>query len=83
MTIELLLKFLSKTEGWIKAAETNKEKNHWIVVNTYTTVCYVVSLCGAEGLLLNLSGLNQKWGLGREKYLTIDLLGKIKGEMGD
>jgi hypothetical protein len=83
MTIELLLKVLSETEGRLEAAETEEEKNRWIVVNTYITVCYVVSLRGSEGLLLDLSGLNRKWGLGGDKHLTIALLGKIKGETGD
>jgi hypothetical protein len=83
MSIDLLLKVLSETEARIEAAETDTENNRWIVVNTYITVCYVVSLRGAEGLLLDLSGLNRKWGLGGTKYITIALLGKIKGETGD
>jgi hypothetical protein len=47
MSIDLLLKVLSETEAWIDAAETEQESNCWIVVNTYITVCYVVSLCGS------------------------------------
>jgi hypothetical protein len=40
----------------------------------------VVSWRGSEGLLLDLSDLKQKWGLGGNEYVTIALLGKIKGE---
>jgi hypothetical protein len=83
MTIELLLKVISETEGRIAAAETEQEKYCWLVVNTYVLVYYVMSLCGVEGLLLDLLGLNQKWGLGGNKYITIALLGKIKGKTGD
>ena len=83
MTIELLLKVIGEKEGRIEAAEMDQEKNRWLVVNTYIIVCYVGSLRGAEGLLLDLSGLNRKWGLGGDKYITIALLGKIKGETGD
>ena len=46
-------------------------------------VCYVDSLRGSEGLLLDLSGLSRKWGVGGEQYVVIALLGKIKGETGD
>jgi hypothetical protein len=45
--------------------------------------CYVVSLRGNEGLLIDLSGLNRKWSVGGEDYVVIALLGKIKGESGD
>jgi hypothetical protein len=83
MMIKLLLKVLSKTEGRLEAAETEEEKNQWIVVNTYITVCYVVLLRGSEGLLLDLLGLNRKWGLGGDKHLTIAVFGKIKGKTGD
>ncbi len=30
-----------------------------------------------------MGGLRRKWGVGREKYVVIALLGKIKGETGD
>jgi hypothetical protein len=50
------------------------------VFHTYVTVCYVVLLRGSEGLLLDLSGLKQKWGVGGDEYVTIALLGKINGE---
>jgi hypothetical protein len=83
MTIELLLKVLNETENRLEAANTEEEKNRWIVVNTYITVCYVVLLHGSKGLLLDLSGLNRKWGLRGDKHLMIALLGKIKGETGD
>ena len=54
-----------------------------MVFHTYAMVCYVMSLRGCEGLLLDLSGLNRKWGVGGDQYVVIALLGKIKGEMGD
>jgi hypothetical protein len=67
--IELLLQVLHKLEGQISTAEMEQEKNFWLVVNIYITVCYVVSLCGAKRLLLDLSGLNGKWGLGAKNTL--------------
>ena len=54
-----------------------------MMFHTYVMVCYVVSLRGYEGLLLDLSGLNRKWGVGGDQYVVIALLGKIKGEAGD
>jgi hypothetical protein len=54
-----------------------------IFFHFYALVCYVVSLRGCEGLLLDLGGLRRKWEAGGNKYDVIALLGKIKGEMGD
>jgi hypothetical protein len=79
----LMLRVLKEAEVRIDGATSPAELNRWIVFNTYATVCYVVSLRGSEGLLLDLGGLNRKWGVGREKYVVIALLGKIKGETGD
>jgi hypothetical protein len=47
LSMDLLLKVLSETEALIDGAEMEQESNCWIVVNTYITVCYVVSLCGS------------------------------------
>jgi hypothetical protein len=79
----LLLRVLREAEGRIEGATSPAELNRWLVFHTYAMVCYVVSLRGSEGLLLDLSGLNRKWGVGGERYVVIALLGKIKGETGD
>jgi hypothetical protein len=42
--------------------------------------CYVLSLRGNEGLLLDLAGLRQHFDTGADKYVTIALLGTVKGE---
>jgi hypothetical protein len=83
MPIPLLLKLLEEVGYRIEAAASKREENRWIVFHTYVTVCYVVSLRGSEGLLLDISGLRRKWGLGGDEYITIALLGKIKGETDD
>ncbi len=80
MSTQLLLKVLEEIEYRIESAMSRREENRWTVFHTYVTVCYVVSLRGSEGLLLDLSGLRRKWGLGGTEYVTIALLGKIKGE---
>jgi hypothetical protein len=79
----LLLRVLREAEGRIEGATSPAELNRWLVFHTYAMVCYVVSLRGSEGLLLDLSGLNRKWGVGGERYVVIALLGKIKGKTGD
>ena len=50
---------------------------------TYAVVCYVVSLRGVEGFLLDLAGLVRYWNEeGKDQVITA-LLGKIKGESND
>jgi hypothetical protein len=79
----LMLRVLVKADCLVEGATSPEEQNRWIVFYTYAMTCYVVSLHGCEGLLLDLSGLNQKWSVGGEEYVVIALLGKIKGEGGD
>jgi hypothetical protein len=80
MSIPLLLRVLEEIEYQIEAAMSWREENRWTVFHTYAAVCYVVLLRGPEGLMLDLSGLKQKLGAGGNEYVTIALLGKIKGE---
>jgi hypothetical protein len=82
MSMKLLLAVLAAAEARTEAASTREELNSWVVLHTFMVVAYVVSLRGAEGLLLDLSSLNLHWGK-REDCITLALLGKIKGEDGD
>jgi hypothetical protein len=79
----LMIKVLVEADYRVESATSQEERNRWIVFYTYAMVCYVVSLRGCEGLLLDLSGLNRKMNAGVEEYVVIALLGKIKGESGD
>jgi hypothetical protein len=80
---QLMIRVLLEAEHRIDAAPSQADLNRWIVFHSYALVCYVVSLRGCEGLLLDLQGLQQKWGAGGNNYVVIALLGKIKGETGD
>ena len=51
--------------------------------SAYAVVCYVASLRGVEGFLLDLAGLIRYWRPERKEYVIIPLLGKIKGESND
>ena len=51
--------------------------------STYAVVCYVVSLRGVEGFLLDLAGLVRYWNEEEKDQVIIALLGKIKGESND
>jgi hypothetical protein len=78
-----MIRVLLEAKHRINAAPSQADLNHWIVFHSYALVCYVVLLRGCEGLLLDLQGLQQKWGAGGNNYVVIALLGKIKGETGD
>jgi hypothetical protein len=79
----LMLRVLIEADNRVEAAASPAEQNRWVVFYTYSMICYVVSLRGSEGLLIDLSGLNRKWDAGQNEYVVIALLGKIKGESGD
>lgn len=83
MPIELLLLFLKGIEQRIEGNTSRTERHKWIVLATYISVTYVLSLRGAEGLLLDLGGINTYWERGDGTYIIVPLLGKIKGEQHD
>jgi hypothetical protein len=83
ITKPLMVRVLKEADHRVEGATSPEERNRWIVFYTYAMTCYVVSLRGNEGLLVDLSGLNRKWSVGGDEYVVIALLGKIKGESGD
>ena len=74
---------LGKANEKSKDSETKSERHRWLVFLAYAVVCYVTSLRGVEGFLLDLDGLNRYWEPDRKDYIVIALLGKIKGESND
>jgi hypothetical protein len=80
----LLLLSLESVELKIQEAVSLHDKKRWLVFHAFVVVCYMVSLRGCEGFLLDLSGLNEKFDSGGEKYhVVLALLGQIKGKSGD
>jgi hypothetical protein len=81
MTIDLMmLRVLEEVELRIEGAVSPRELNWWIVFHTYVVVSYVLSLCGREGLLLDLEGLHRFWESGDSTYVEVTLQGTVKGE---
>jgi hypothetical protein len=76
----LLHKVLIFCEGKYKAAESFEEAADWVVAGTYFTTCYVCSLQGPEGLLVDQSILPESKEQGIPNTIRVSLLGKIKGE---
>jgi hypothetical protein len=83
MSSELYLKVLEDTELRIMGAASVRELNRWVVFHVYAVVCYVLSLRGREGLLLDLEGLHRHWGAGDGTYVVVTLQGTIKAETND
>ena len=46
-------------------------------------ICYVLSLRGSEGLLLDLEGLHRHWSAVADRHVIVALQGQVKGETGD
>lgn len=84
MSPALLRRLLILSDERIFSEENEpKYKDKWIVFNTYAVVCYVISLRGNEGFLLDLGALRNYYDRGVGKYITIPLLGMFKGESED
>ena len=55
--IEPLLAVLEVVDQRLMDAESLVEKVWWVQVSTYATICFVMSLHGPEGFMLDLHGL--------------------------
>jgi hypothetical protein len=82
MDTELIVRILKELDAYVTDAVDAVEKHRWMVMHTYVTISYVLSLRGTEGLLLDLSGLWKHWTEERD-YVIVTLLGRVKGESGD
>jgi hypothetical protein len=76
----LLHELLSYCETRFKSAKTFDGVAEWIVAGTYFATCYVCSLRGPEGLLVDLAVLSQSINQEDDNEITIPLLGRVKGE---
>ena len=83
MSVDLLLLVLSEAEKRVEGAASVREVNRWAVFQTYSVVCYVISLRESEGLLLDLAGLHRHWSASEDRHVIIALQGQVKGETGD
>jgi hypothetical protein len=83
ISVELLLMVLVMADQKIEEATSLHKTDRWIVFHAYVAVCYVLSLGGCEGFLMDLSVLHRKFATGGTRYIVMALLGKIKGESGD
>jgi len=83
MSIPLLLELISRLQAKLDECIDIDETHLMSSILTYVVISYVISLRGPEGFLLDLkAGLNQFWDRS-EEYVTIVLLGRLKGEQHD
>ena len=76
---ELMHQVMAGVDTKILTSITNEMKARWVSAGTYFLICYVVSLRGPEGLLLDLKGLRDHFQEEKD-YTTLALLGTVKGE---
>ena len=58
MSIHLLCALLEKAEDRYVSTEDPQGKHRWLVFITYAAVCYVISLRGVEGFMIDLDSIN-------------------------
>ena len=80
ISVDLMLLLMEKVDMKISTAADDEAKALWVSAGTYFLLCYVISLRGPEGLLLDLEGLRQHFQTNHNFYTTIALLGTVKGE---
>ena len=76
-------RFIREVEDQIAHSTDEDETHEWIVFSAYITTCYVISLRGNEGFLLDLDGLVRHWTKAEQDHIIFALLGTIKGEHHD
>jgi hypothetical protein len=57
-----------------------RSRSLWIFGGAYCAICFVVSLRGSEGLMVDLGGLCSHFNDCPEKYSVVSLRGRVKGE---
>ena len=75
----LMVKLLSTVEAKVKMSEDADERCRWVMAGCYFCFCYVVSLRGSEGLMVDVAGLSDL-GIAKPGFVIIPLLGQVKGE---
>jgi hypothetical protein len=76
----LLKAMLRQMELRIMRTEDSPSRHKLVVAAAYFMSCYVISLRGPEGQLLDLESIHEHWDRGGGKYTVFGLWGLVKGE---
>jgi len=82
LSIDLFIELIKRIHSKLDQSIEEEDIHHWSSILTYIVISYVVSLRGPEGFLLDLDGLVEHWNRS-EAYVTLALLGRLKGEQHD
>ena len=82
LSIPLLLELIKRMEYRLSNLTEEEDKHIISSILTYFITSYIISLRGPEGFLLDLRGLNEHWN-DSATYVTISLIGRLKGERHD
>ena len=84
---DTVLVYMTKVEARVQGTLDGGERRLWVSVGAYSVICYVGSLRGNEGFLLDLYGLRLYLDEGREPnskpHVVVPLLGRFKNELGE
>ena len=77
----LMGELLSLAENKVRDADSQAERQRWLLAGGYFCICYVFSLISPEGLMVDLEGLIKFNPLTTQRESTVvPLLGRVKGE---
>jgi hypothetical protein len=85
ITPEIMKSLMTKIEERLESKTLDASyRRRLVMAGAYFAICYVDSLRGPEGLLLDLGGLRRNFVKGEDKkYVIVALRGQVKGEHGE
>ena len=79
----LLKQVLAQIELAILRSADEEHRFDLVITGAFLTICYVVSLRGPEGFLLDLEGMNDLWNDEPLEHTVICLWGQVKGKTAE
>ena len=87
MSVDTVVLYMDKIEARALQSVDPKTQRLWVSVGAYSLLCYVGSLRGNEGFLLDLYGLRLYLGEGKTQndkaHIVAPLMGRFKNELGE
>ena len=83
LSLNLMLKLIEIAEGRYEQSTSSEDKNKWSSFLTYAVISYVLSLRGIEGFMIDIDSTFRLKDRNDGSYMTIGLMGQVKGESHD
>ena len=83
LSLKQMVRLVQLSEGRLDGAGDRNERNKWSTFLTYSVISYVLSLRGVEGFMVDIESTYRLKDRNDGTYLTVGLMGRVKGETHD